>query len=160
MPFLIRIFNIPLEGRINGCARHVSGWIGMSKEKITPNDEKWEEFARLKLIKQDDVLVEGYCIPLDGKPFRIFVGNEVKRNARGYFLKLMYDWGCDTTIDLDKRKADFPQTTEIFISFLPKAWVNKGKTHRCYKYIIFGHGEANKHLAMSLMHSIISSIAN
>lgn len=131
-----------------------------SKKTNSHVNDEWKPFARMETIWQRDDLIEGYCIPLDGKQFRIFVGNEVKRDNRGYFLKLMYEWGKDETINLDKQKADFPQTTTIFNSFLPKAWVNKGRTRRCYKYIIFGHGEANKHLALSLMHSIIASIAN
>lgn len=102
----------------------------MNKNTHTPDDEKWEEFAELKLIKQDDVLVEGYCIPLDGKQFRIFVGNEIKRGKRGYFLKIMYDWGKNTTIDFDKRRKDFPQATAIFNRYIPNAW-SKGDTYRC-----------------------------
>lgn len=131
-----------------------------SKKANTHVNEKWEPFARMGTIWQPDELIEGYCIPLDRRQSRIFVANEMVRPQRGYFLKLMIDKGQDVTINLDKQKAEFPQTTEIFNSFLPKAWVNKGRTRRCYKYIIFGHGETNKHLALSLMHSIVANIAS
>ncbi|MCR5589358.1 MAG: hypothetical protein K6F72_07065 [Bacteroidales bacterium] len=128
----------------------------MSKNPIKPKDEEWIEFAELKQIKQDDVLVKGYCIPLDGRNFRIFVGNEVKRDERGYFLKLMYGWGRDTSIDLDKQKRDFPEATAIFRRYLPKAWA-KGRTYFSYKYIMFGKGLCNKTLALLLLQSIVEN---
>lgn len=128
------------------------------KKLNVSTNEKWEPLVRMGKIAQPDELIEGYCIPLDGREFRIFVADERVKPQRGYFIKLMYEWGQDETINLNKQKDDFPQTTKVFNSFLPKAWVNQGKTRRCYKYIIFGHGESNKHLALSLMHSIVASI--
>ena len=71
----------------------------------------------------------------------------------------MYEFGTDEVIDLDKNKNTFPETTRIFKSYLPKAWINRGTKRFCYKYIMFGHGLTNKHLALSLMHGIIASIA-
>lgn len=127
-------------------------------------DGLWVPFARFTTLEpspnRNDTLVEGYCIPLDGKHFLIFVAKERENidNSRGYFLKLMYEWGNDAKVDLDKQD-EFPQAKRIFEDYLPDAWVNKGVTYHCYKYIIFGHGLTNKHLALSLMHSIIANIA-
>ena len=129
------------------------------KKTSTLADGQWVPFARLETIPQPDELIEGYCIPLDGKQFRIFVADERVNNPRGYFLKLMFEWGNDTEVNLDKQQDEFPQTTKIFKSFLPKAWINRGTKRYCYKYIMFGHGLTNKHLALSLMHGIIASIA-
>lgn len=133
---------------------------GNSKKSCAPANEKWVPFARMETIKQPDELIEGYCIPLDKEEFRIFVADEKVPPRRGYFLKLMFEWGKDENINLDAQKEVFHQVTKIFEDFLPDAWINKGTTYRCYKYIMFGHGVANKHLALSLMHSIIVSIAN
>ena len=129
-----------------------------NNKKVTSVNESWEPFARMESLLQRDQLVDGYCVPLDGKHFRVFVANEVTGTRRGYFLKLMYEWGQDEAINLDKQKDVFPQATEIFKKYLPKAWVNRGKTRRCYKYIMFGKGLCNKHLALSLMHNIIADI--
>ena len=130
-----------------------------NNKKVTPVNEPWEPFARMESLLQRDQLIDGYCVPLDGRHFRIFVADEVTGTRRGYFLKLMYEWGQDETINLDKQKDVFPQTTEVFKQYLPKAWVNRGKTRRCYKYIVFGKGLYNKHCALSLMHNIIADIA-
>ena len=126
----------------------------------TPNDGEWTPFAKLTKIYQPDKLIEGYCIPLDGKQFRIFVADEKTNGQRGYFLKLMYMTGKEKDINLTTQQKDFPQTTSIFERYLPNSWTNKGSTYHCYKYIIFGKGLSNKHLALSLMHSIIASIIN
>lgn len=126
----------------------------------TSNDEGWAPYAKLTGIYQPDELIEGYCIPLDGKQFRIFVADEKTNGQRGYFLKLMYMTGKEKDIDLSTQQKDFPQTTSIFERYLPNSWINNGTTYHCYKYILFGKGLANKHLALSLMHSIIASIIN
>lgn len=123
------------------------------------NNETWEPFARMKSIPQRDQLIEGYCVPLDNKQFRIFVADELAGTRRGYFLKLMYEWGQDEIVNFDKQKDVFPQVTEVFKKNLPNAWVNIGRTLRCYKYIMFGKGLCNKHRALSLMHNIIADIA-
>ena len=105
-----------------------------------------------------DRLIEGYSITLDEKTFRIFVMEELTGTRRGYILKLMLGWGDDTNVDLQKNKKEYPQTTELMKRHLPDAWVNKGKTRRCYKYIVFGHGEQNKNLALSLLKTIINEL--
>ena len=97
---------------------------GGLKKTVTSINENWEPFTRMETIWQPDKLIEGYCIPLDGKEFRIFVADERVNPQRGYFLKLMLEKGQDETICLDKQKADFPQTMKIFNSYLPHAWVN------------------------------------
>lgn len=137
----------------------------MAKKKTTNkqvNANTWnafqpftsEEFAE----HFRDQLVEGYCVPLNGKQFRIFVADEITGTQRGFFLKLMYEWGIDETVDI-RDEALYPDVSKVFKNYLPKSWVNRGKTRHCYKYIMFGHGLANKHLALSLMHGIIASIA-
>ena len=124
-----------------------------------PTIEQWEPFAQMKFLLQRDELIEGYCIPLDGKRFRIFVANELTGTQRGFFLKLMYEWGKDEEVNLVSQKDKFPQTTEIFNRYLPGSWINRGAKHRSYKYIVFGKGLNNQHLACSLMHTIIADIA-
>ena len=113
----------------------------------------------MKSIPQRDQLIEGYCVPLDNKQFRIFVADELVGTRRGYFLKLMYEWGQDEIVNFDKQKDVFPQLTEVFKKNLPNAWVNRGRTRHCYKYIMFGRGLCNKHRALSIMHNIIADIA-
>ena len=54
----------------------------------------------------------------------------------------------------------YPQATELMKRHLPDAWVNKGKTRRCYKYIVFGHGEQNMVLALSLLKTIVDELKN
>ena len=137
------------------------------KKKKTINQQKnastWNAFQSFTADEFAghfrDQLVEGYCVPLDGKQFRILVADETTGTQKGFFLKLMYEWGKDTKVDL-REEILYPEATEIFKGYLPKSWINRGKTRHCYKYIVFGHGLANKHLALSLMHSIIASIIN
>ena len=105
-----------------------------------------------------DRLIEGYSITLDGHLFHIFVMEEMTRTMRGYILKLMYEWGDSTTVDLDRHRARYPQTTELMRRHLPEAWVNKGKTRHCYKYIVFGHGEFNRDLALALLRHMVEEV--
>ena len=102
-----------------------------------------------------DRLIEGYEITLDGKLFRIFVMEELTGTQRGYILKLMLGWGTDTSVDLQKQKKLYPEATDLMKRHLPDAWVNKGTSIHCYKYIVFGHGEQNMQLALSLLRTII-----
>lgn len=107
-----------------------------------------------------DRLIEGYCIPLDGQEFRLFVMEERTGTKRGYILKLMLGWGNDTAVDLQRQKSQYPQAIELMKRHLPDAWVNKGKARRCYRYIVFGHGEQNKNLALTLLKTIIDELGN
>lgn len=105
-----------------------------------------------------DRLIDGYCVTLDNEQFRIFVMEELTGTQRGFIIKLMLGWGDDTTVDLQKQQKDYPQATELMKRHLPGAWVNKGKTRHCYKYIVFGHGEQNKELALRLLKIIIDEL--
>ncbi len=127
-------------------------------KKGAPAEEKWVSFARMGSIRQPDDLIEGYCIPLDGKEFRLFVMEELTGTKRGYILKLMLGWGDDTTIDLQRQRKSFPEATNLMNLHIPDAWVNKGKTRRCYKYMTFGKGEQNKALALALLRTIVCEL--
>ena len=105
-----------------------------------------------------DRLIEGHSITLDGQLFRIFVMEELTAPQRGYILKLMFGWGNDTGVNLDKQSTLFPQTTRIFESYLPDAWENRGRDYFCYKYIVFGHGDFNREIALTLMHHILEEV--
>ena len=48
-----------------------------NNKKVAPVNEPWEPFARMESLLQRDRLIDGYCVPLDGKHFRIFVADEV-----------------------------------------------------------------------------------
>ncbi|MGX8712666.1 MAG: hypothetical protein ACSW8I_03145 [bacterium] len=107
-----------------------------------------------------DRLVEGYSINLDGNLFHIFVMEELTGTCRGYIIKLMLGNGDNTSVDLQREKSKFPEATGIMKRHLPDAWVNKGKTRRCYKYIVFGHGEKNMQMALVLLHTIIDELGS
>ncbi|MBR1799000.1 MAG: hypothetical protein IJ761_03760 [Bacteroidales bacterium] len=110
------------------------------------------------LPNRGDRLIEGHCVTLDGHIFRIFVMEELTVSKRGYILKLMLDWGDSATVDLDKQGNQYPQAKRIFDSYLAGAWMNKGTRYHCYKYIVFGHGEFNRELALTLLHHIVEEI--
>ena len=130
--FLLVLIDNPLEGR-----SRTLNVMKITTLKKTPNG--------------NDRLIEGYSVTLDGQLFNIFVMEELTGTKRGYILKLMLGLGDSTTVDLHRQKALYPQATELMRRHLPDAWVNKGKTPRCYRYIVFGHGEQNKQLALNLL---------
>ena len=113
-----------------------------------------------KTPNSHDRMVEGYSITLDDNLFHIFVMEELSGTRRGYILKLMLGNGVDTSVDLHRQKFKFPEVTELMKRHLPDAWVNKGKTRRCYRYIVFGHGKQNMQLALTLLHTIINEHKN
>jgi type IV secretory pathway TraG/TraD family ATPase VirD4 len=126
----------------------------------------WKAYRAFNDLKdtgnKNDQLIEGYCVPLDGQEFRIFVLNELTGTKRGFILKIMFQLGTDYFTDIRDRIL-FPQTNSIFrdARYGRGDWKNKAKKdgRHCYKYIVYGHDEKNKEAALRMMYQIIIHIA-
>lgn len=126
----------------------------------------WKAYCAFTDLKytgnKNDQLIEGYCVPLDGQEFRLFVLNEITGSKRGFILKIMFQLGTDYITDIRDRTA-FPQTNSIFrdTRFRRGDWKNQAKKdgRHCYKYIVFGHDEKDKEDALKLMYRIVIHIA-
>ena len=139
----------------------------MVKEKAnaTASNGNSVLFARFRTLKptnnRQDRLVEGWCIPLDNHLFRIFVAEDrTRRIPMGYFIKLMLDWGRNHIVNFDTDGEQFPQTTAIFNTYHLDQWENHGRTIFSYKYIVVGHGNANRDNAVNLMHDIVNHVGH
>ena len=79
----------------------------------------WSPFATFSSINHAyhnglTISVPGYCIPLNGEQYRIFVAKWERKSSQkilvDYICKLMYEWGTDHNIDID----DNPDAVQIF----------------------------------------------
>jgi len=106
---------------------------------------------------ENDIFIEGYKFSIDKKDFSIFVMKEATGTKRGYILKIMLGDGKDKNINISDTKI-FPKLNSLLGVWCCGLWKNRGKTRFCYKYVVFGKGEADKQNAVTMLRIIVCSI--
>ena len=118
-------------------------------------------FGRITSLKpplnQNEELIDGYCIPLDGEEVRVFVARKKSGREPGYKVRIMYHWGDDIGISLDNAQL-YPQANDIFDRHRRGEWVTEDPLHRGSKSISFGMEEKDKDAALELMHQIVKEV--
>lgn len=121
----------------------------------------WSPFATFSSINHAyhnglTISVPGYCIPLNGEQYRIFVAKWERKSSQkilvDYICKLMYEWGTDHNIDID----DNPDAVQIFNTHTNVRW-GKNNDIKSYKYVKFGE---DKGTAIEFMNQIIKEVKN
>jgi hypothetical protein len=82
---------------------------------------------------------------------------ELTGTKRGYVLKLMFQDGKSDSVNINDRER-FPYANSLFDRFCNGLWENKPNAKKCYKYVVFGHGESNKIFAVTIMRNIVCDI--
>ena len=115
-------------------------------------------FGRITSLKESlfpkEELIDGYCIPLDGEEFRVFVTRKMIGRNPGYQVKIAYHWGDDIGISLDNAQL-YPQATTILQQYHRGEWEFENPIHRGCKHITFGPDEKDKDAAIQLMNQIV-----
>lgn len=119
------------------------------------SDDTWndlEKYSKITDINQKvnyDELLIGYIIPIEEKPFYLFVAH--KTGKTGYFCQLRYYYDDGTVImDIDTVKTIITNNGDN------KTWThNQGKPKPTFKYVSFGD---EKIKALLLMKCILEEI--
>ncbi|MBO4599355.1 MAG: hypothetical protein J5641_01320 [Bacteroidales bacterium] len=108
-------------------------------------------------LSQTDELIEGYCFPMDGEDFRVYVAKRVVGPHPGYNLNITCHWGDDIGISLDNANL-YPQANAILNKFNQGEWFNADPLRRASKSLRFGMEEKDKDAAIEMMHQIIKEV--